>query len=162
MRLSGAGVPTTFLPTFASNGRVYAFSAILPLQSICLTINGIARFRAEAAECARLEAQVRAANSRVPGLTEERNGDRAVLAQLWSLVHVEVSRPDRRTVEPRPETNDLAALKKMAQAGGGDLKQVLGRVLIPESLNANLDRLAKVPKRTLMAPTGRQSRRTSA
>ena len=30
-------LPTTFLPTFASNGRIYAFSANLPLQPICLT-----------------------------------------------------------------------------------------------------------------------------
>ncbi len=33
--------PTTFLPTFASNGRIYAFSAIWRLEPICLNVSEI-------------------------------------------------------------------------------------------------------------------------
>ena len=34
---SGTRLPTIFLPTFASNGRIYELSEILPVQLICLS-----------------------------------------------------------------------------------------------------------------------------
>lgn len=103
------------------------------------------RLRTEAAERAQLEEQVRAAQSQIRVLTEERNGDRALIAQLWSLVHGEVSRTDRQRAEAAPGTKDLAALKRMAQASGGDLKLVLRQVLTPEGLNASLQRHREEP-----------------
>jgi hypothetical protein len=103
------------------------------------------RLRAEAAERAPLEEGVRAANRRMLGLTEERNGDRALIAQLWSLVHAGASRPDGKRVGSPAGTRDLAALKKLAQANGGDLKQVVRQVLTPEGLNASLQRHADEP-----------------
>lgn len=103
------------------------------------------RLRTEAAERAQLEEQVRAAQSQIRVLTEERNGDRALIAQLWSLVHGEVSRTDRQRAEVAPDKKDLAALKRMAQASGGDLKLVLRQVLTPEGLNASLQRHREEP-----------------
>jgi hypothetical protein len=34
-------LPATFLPTFASNGQIYAFSEILGFRAICITISGL-------------------------------------------------------------------------------------------------------------------------
>jgi len=103
------------------------------------------RLRAEAAERERLEEEVRAVNNRVVVLTEERNGDRALIAQLWGLVHAGVSRPDGKSTEGHAATHDLAALKKLAQANGGDLRKVVRQVLTPEALNASLQRHADEP-----------------
>ena len=38
-------LPTIFLPTFALNGRIYAFSAILPFQPICVSVSGLGGLR---------------------------------------------------------------------------------------------------------------------
>jgi len=104
-----------------------------------------ARLRAVEAERARLAEESRAAKDRLLKLKEERNGDRALIAQLWGLVHAGGSRPDGKEAKKPAATFDLTALKEMAGASGGDLNQVVRRVLTPEGLNASLQPHADQP-----------------
>ena len=98
------------------------------------------RLRAEAAERARLTEQLRTANDQRSKLAAERNGAQATIAQLWTLVHDGPSKPDHRRTQEPSSTRDLAALRQMAQANGGDLRLVLRQVLTPEALNASLQK----------------------
>jgi hypothetical protein len=92
-----------------------------------------------------LTKEYRAANDRLMKLTEERNGDRALLAQLWGLVHSGGSPSDGKRSERPAPSYDLTALKKMAGASGGELSQVLRQVLTPAGLSGSLQLHASQP-----------------
>ncbi|MHC1765864.1 MAG: hypothetical protein AB9869_16460 [Verrucomicrobiia bacterium] len=104
-----------------------------------------ARLRAMEAERAQWTEESRAANERLRRLTEERNGDRALLAQLWGMVHAGSPGPDGKRSEKAAARYDLTALKKMAGASGGDLNQVVRQVVTPEALNTSLQQHADQP-----------------
>jgi len=103
------------------------------------------RVRTLEAERVRLAEAAQLANDRSVTLAEERKGDRALIAQLWDLVHAEGSRTDRNRPEKPGATYDLAALKRMAGASGGDLNLVIRQILNPGTLNASLQRHADQP-----------------
>jgi len=57
-----------------------------------------AQLRADEAERTRLVEAARSANERVLTLTEERKGDRALIGQLWGLVHA--GQPNQPALRP--------------------------------------------------------------
>ncbi|MBE7499047.1 MAG: hypothetical protein HS113_01800 [Verrucomicrobiales bacterium] len=96
-------------------------------------------------EHTRLAEAARRANERVLTLTEERKGDRALIGQLWGLVHAGQPKPDRPDVGGGAGVHDIGALRSLAAANGGDLSQVIQQILTPEALNATLQRHADQP-----------------
>jgi hypothetical protein len=104
-----------------------------------------AQLRADEAERTRLVEAARSANERVLTLTEERKGDRALIGQLWGLVHAGQPKPARPEAGGGAGTHDIGALRRLAAANGGDLNQVIRQILTPEALNATLERHADQP-----------------
>jgi hypothetical protein len=103
------------------------------------------RLRTLETERARLAQEGRAAQDRLASLAEGRNGDRALIAQLWGLVHAGGSTPSGNRADKGAAAYDLAALKNLAGSSGGDLNAVIRQVVTPEGLNASLQRHADQP-----------------
>jgi hypothetical protein len=103
------------------------------------------QLRAAEVERTRLAEAARSANERVLALTEERKGDRALIGQLWGLVHAGQPKTDGPQAGGGADRHDIGALRSLAAASGGDLNQVIRQILTPEALNATLQRHADQP-----------------
>ena len=104
-----------------------------------------ARLQALAAERKALAEQQRVLENRSRTLADEREGDRAVIGQLWAMIHGDGSKPTAEGPERSAPSYDIATLKAMLAGSGGNLNEVIHQVLTPERLAATLQRHATQP-----------------
>jgi len=97
-----------------------------------------AELECKAAECQALGGQI-------AELSRGQEGDRALIGQLWALVHAARSKPAPATNGSGPGVYDIAKLKGMAAASGGNLDGLIRQILTPDRLAATLNRHANEP-----------------
>lgn len=83
--------------------------------------------------------------NQIAELSRGREGDRAMIGQLWELVLAARSKPAAATNESGADGYDIAKLKGMAVNSGGNLDRVIHQVLTPDRLRLTLERHVNEP-----------------